>query len=208
MCLSSKPAMRGRKCNARSHACYVRRVDRHRRILDTAAELFYEKGFHGTSVDELGSRAGVSGPALYRQFAGKDEILAALLDEAMDILLSATDPVFEDPRADLERMIRHHVGFAVENRHLVNVNQREDRSLVAPFKRHFDHRRKQYVDGWESAIARFLPDATVAEVAVAAQACLGLIFSIAYWPGSAATFPSLEDRIVEITLAGFGVLGQ
>lgn len=183
-------------------------MDRNRRILDAAAELFYEKGFHGTSVDELGTRAGVSGPALYRQFSGKDEILAALLDEAMDILLSATGPVFEDPRVDLERMIRHHVGFAVENRHLVNVNQREDRSLAAPFKRRFDQRRKEYVDGWESAVARFLPEATAAEVAVATQACLGLVFSVAYWPRSVAKFPSLEDMIAEITLAGFGIFGQ
>lgn len=179
-------------------------MDRNRKILDTAAELFYEKGFHGTSVDELGARSGVSGPALYRHFAGKHEILAALLDEAMDILLSATGPMFDEPRDDLERMIRHHVSFAVENRHLVNVNQREDRSLDAQCKRRFDRRRKEYVDGWESAVARYLPGATVSEIAVATQACLGLIFSIAYWPRNAAEFLSLEDTVVAITLAGFG----
>ena len=67
-------------------------VDRNRKILDTAAELFYEKGFHGTSMDELGTRAGMSGPAVYRHFAGKDEILASLFGEAMDELLAATEP--------------------------------------------------------------------------------------------------------------------
>ena len=58
-------------------------MDRDRKILDTAAAVFYEKGFHGVGVDELGTRAGLSGPALYRHFSGKDEILATLFNEAL-----------------------------------------------------------------------------------------------------------------------------
>src|SRR5882757_1378371 len=114
-------------------------------ILDTAAVVFYEKGFHGVGVDELGKRAGLSGPTLYRHFSGKDEILAALFNEAMDELVSATAAVHEDPVADLERLIRHHCEFAVSRRHLVSVYQREDRSLVDPWRRLFDRRRRQYV---------------------------------------------------------------
>ena len=76
-------------------------MDRERRILDTAAAAFYEKGFHGVGVDELGKRAGLSGPTLYRYFSSKDEILAALFSEAMDELVSATAMVHDDPLADL-----------------------------------------------------------------------------------------------------------
>src|ERR1700704_2003650 len=90
-------------------------VDRERQILDAAAALFYEKGFHGVGVDEIGERVGVSGPALYRHFAGKDEILATLFNEAMDELISATAAVFDDPQRDLERLIRHHVDFSINN---------------------------------------------------------------------------------------------
>lgn len=177
-------------------------MDRDRRILDAAAELFYEKGFHGTSVDELGTRAGVSGPAVYRHFAGKDEILAALFDEAMDILLVAVQPVHEGAAADLERLIRHHVLFAVDNRHLVNVSQREDRSLGQPFKRRVDRRRKRYVEGWEAAVSRYLPEASGTQVSVATQTCLGMIFSISYWPTSATKSASLADSVVAIALGG------
>ncbi|MDX6428827.1 MAG: hypothetical protein QOE54_1193, partial [Streptosporangiaceae bacterium] len=38
-------------------------MGRDRAILDAAAEAFYEKGFHGVGVDELGARAGLSGPS-------------------------------------------------------------------------------------------------------------------------------------------------
>ena len=181
-------------------------MDRERRILDTAAAAFYEKGFHGVGVDELGKRAGLSGPTLYRYFSSKDEILAALFNEAMDELVSATAMVHDDPRADLSRLIRHHVGYAVTRRQLVNVYQREDRSLTGAWKRHFNHRRKQYVARWEAVIARCVPGAAAPEVAAATQSILGLIFSIAYWPPQTAELPGLADLVVGFATRGLSAL--
>lgn len=176
-------------------------MDRDRKILDTAAVVFYEKGFHGVGVDELGKRAGLSGPTLYRHFSSKDEILAALFNEAMDELVSATALIHDNPYKDLERLIRHHVDYAVSKRQLVNVYQREDRSLVDPWRRHFTHRRKQYVTRWEALIARCAPVATSGEIAAITQSCLGMIFSIAYWPPKTAQLPTLADLIVDFTTA-------
>ncbi|MBK0870353.1 MULTISPECIES: TetR/AcrR family transcriptional regulator [unclassified Saccharopolyspora] len=181
-------------------------MDRDRKILDSAAAVFFEKGFHGASVDELGTRAGLSGPALYRSFSGKDEILATLFNEALDELLSATAPVHEDPEQDLERLIRHHVRFAVDHRHLVNVYQREDRSLVDPWKRHFARRRRQYVGRWETTIGRCFPSASQAKIATGAHACLSVIFSIAYWPKTTTRQPDLADAVTDFVRAGLATL--
>ncbi|HVW43899.1 MAG TPA: TetR/AcrR family transcriptional regulator [Amycolatopsis sp.] len=183
-------------------------MDRDRKILDTAAEVFFEKGFHGVGVDELGKRAGLSGPALYRHFSGKDEILAALFNEALDELQSATAPVYEEPERDLDRLIRHHVGFTVNHRHLVNVYQREDRSLVDPWKRQFDRRRRQYIGRWETAVARCFPHADKAEVAAGTQACLGVIFSVAYWPTALARTAALPDLITGFAANGLSTLAS
>lgn len=157
-------------------------MDRKRQILDAAAEVFHERGFHGTSVDELGTRAGLSGPALYRHFGGKDDILAALFDEAMDELIGATARALDDPWADLRRALRHHVLFATEHRHLVSVYLQESRSLVDPWKRRFHERRQRYIGRWEELFAAVLPDRPPAEIGATTQACLGLVFSISYWP--------------------------
>lgn len=171
-------------------------------ILDTAATVFYEKGFHGVGVDELGTRAGMSGPTLYRYFSSKEEILAALFNEAMDELVSATAIVHDDPVADLDRLIRHHVGYAVSQRQLVNVYQREDRSLTGSWRRHFNHRRKQYVTRWEAIVARCVPGAAPDQVAALTQAILGMIFSIADWPPQTADVPGLAELIVGFTTRG------
>jgi AcrR family transcriptional regulator len=188
--------------NVHGQSGYHSEVDRERVILDAAAAAFYEKGFHGVGVDELGKRAGLTGPTLYRYFSSKDEILAALFNEAMDELVSATAMVHDDPMADLARLIRHHVGYAVSQRQLVNVYQREDRSLTGPWKRHFHHRRKQYVTRWEAIVARCVPDARPDQVAALTQSILGMIFSIADWPPQTAEVTGLAELIVAFTSQG------
>ncbi|MCW2786648.1 MAG: putative TetR family transcriptional regulator [Marmoricola sp.] len=175
-------------------------MDRDRKILSTAAAMFYDKGFHGVGMDELGVAAGMSGPSLYRHFGSKNEILAALFNEAMDQLYAATFAAPEDASSALDQLVRHHVAFTVGNRHLVNVYQREDRSLVDPWRRHFDRRRRQYVERWDALVAARFPDADRAEVSVRTQAALGLIFSIAYWPAKVAADPRVSTVLVEQVL--------
>lgn len=175
-------------------------VNRDRQILDAAAALFYEKGFHGVGVDEIGLRVGISGPALYRHFSGKDEILATLFNEAMDELIGATAAVYDDPHRDLERLIRHHVEFSVSHRHLINVYQREDRSLVDPWRKHFDRRTQLYAARWDAALARCFPDTPAPQIAAGTQAAIGMIHSVAYWPikviEAEENLPSLLFRLV------------
>jgi AcrR family transcriptional regulator len=183
-------------------------VARDRQILDAAAALFYEKGFHGVSVDEIGERVGISGPALYRHFAGKDEILATLFNEAMDELISASAAVYDDPHRELDRLIRHHVEFSTSHRHLVNVYQREDRSLVEPWRRHFDRRTRQYASRWEDTLRRCFPDASDAHIAAATQAALGLIHSVAYWPAKVVRAgEDLPDFLCRLVTEGLSTLG-
>ncbi|WP_149829321.1 TetR/AcrR family transcriptional regulator [Streptomyces tailanensis] len=61
---------------------------RREQILKEAARLFAERGFHGVGVDEIGAAVGISGPGLYRHFAGKDAMLAELLVGISEQLLT------------------------------------------------------------------------------------------------------------------------
>ena len=167
-------------------------MSRARDILDAAALLFYEKGFHGVSVDEIGEQAGVSGPALYYHFSGKDEILAILLSETLDELISASAAVHQDPVADLERLIRHQVEVAIAKRQLINLYQREVRSLVEPWKKQYKYRMAQYAARWEETLGRRYPAADPASLAIGVQSALGLIHSVTYWPSTISD----DDQVV------------
>lgn len=181
-------------------------MSRDRRILDAAAEAFYEKGFHGVGVDELGTRAGLSGPSIYRHFSGKDEILATLLSEAMDELMAATVELYGDPALDLGRAISHHIRFAIDRSHLVLLYQRDVNAMVDPWRKSFNRRRAQYAARWESLFLARYPSLTDGRAATVSQACLGMIFSVAAWPENAAQaahVPALLERLVH---EGLGAL--
>lgn len=52
------------------------------RILNSALNLFSEKGYDGVGVDLIAENAGIKGPSLYKHFRGKEEILDALIEKA------------------------------------------------------------------------------------------------------------------------------
>ena len=52
--------------------------------MQAALELFADKGFHGTSIALIAKRANVSKGLLYNYFSGKDELLSAIVAEALE----------------------------------------------------------------------------------------------------------------------------
>src|ERR1700761_4985048 len=65
-----------------------RRRSRREEILEIAVDLFATRGYHGVSMDDIGSAAGVTGPALYHHFAGKEAMLVAALIPVSEGLLN------------------------------------------------------------------------------------------------------------------------
>ena len=177
-------------------------MDRRTAILEGAAALFLEKGFHGVGMDELGKRVGVSGPAIYHHFAGKDEILATLFDDAMDKVVAPEDDARDDPREEVERLVRHHAEFVVAHRALVAVYAHEHRSLAEPWRRRFARRVGAHRARWEEAVALLHPRASDIDVATAVQCAFGLLNSVVLWPPKVLDEPGVVDRLCAQALGG------
>jgi AcrR family transcriptional regulator len=62
--------------------------DRRAVILSAAAAMFQERGYAASSIDAIAAASGVSGPAIYRYFARKTELLVALLEGAAGIAMA------------------------------------------------------------------------------------------------------------------------
>ncbi|SOE01039.1 TetR/AcrR family transcriptional regulator [Blastococcus haudaquaticus] len=60
---------------------------RRRQLLDIGRELFAQRGFEATSVEELAARADVSKPVVYEHFGGKEGLYQAVVDREMQALL-------------------------------------------------------------------------------------------------------------------------
>ncbi|ACU98204.1 TetR/AcrR family transcriptional regulator [Saccharomonospora viridis] len=62
-------------------------AERRQQLLDVARSLFAEKGFDGTSIEEIANRANVSKPVVYEHFGGKEGIYAVVVDRETRLLL-------------------------------------------------------------------------------------------------------------------------
>ncbi|MCW2900435.1 MAG: transcriptional regulator, TetR family [Streptosporangiaceae bacterium] len=62
--------------------------ERREQLLDIGRALFAERGFDGTSVEEIAAKAGVSKPVVYEHFGGKEGLYAVVVDREMERLLA------------------------------------------------------------------------------------------------------------------------
>jgi AcrR family transcriptional regulator len=63
------------------------RDERRSQLLQTASEVFVDRGFHATGMDEIADRAGVSKPVLYQHFSSKLDLYLAVLQQHVDNLV-------------------------------------------------------------------------------------------------------------------------
>lgn len=178
---------------------------RRAQILDTAAELFAARGFHGVSVADLGAACGISGPALYKHFPSKDAMLAEMLVRISEELLRvgserAADP---DPAAALRALVGWHVEFALHNKPLIVVQERDWSSLPERARQRVRSLQREYVDLWAGRLQELHPDLETREARARAHACFGLINST---PHSARLpEPRMRAMLEEMALAALGV---
>jgi AcrR family transcriptional regulator len=168
-------------------------LTRREQILKEAARLFAERGFHGVGVDEIGAAVGISGPGLYRHFAGKDAMLAELLVGISEQLLAGgrlrvaeSESGGGDPEALLDALIEGHIDFALDDRPLITLHDREldrlrdtDRKLVRQLQR-------QYVELWVTVVREIHPGLAEPAARSAVHSVFGLLNSTPHLgrPGS------------------------
>jgi AcrR family transcriptional regulator len=178
------------------------RNERSEKILRTAMHLFHERGFGGVGVDLIGERAGVSGPAIYRYFSSKDEILVTLLDEAIDRVLLSTGGQFDNPREELEHLVRGHLQRALDERELMSVWIRERNSIPAAYRSRLRARINRYIDRWVGCLQACYPDQPRDVLTAAVHATHGLIDSTAMWPPQSLRVDGLSDIVTGMALEG------
>lgn len=84
---SSESNVRASRSARRAARVRMSGADRRHQLLDIARALFAEKGFDGTSIEEIAQRAEVSKPVVYEHFGGKEGIYAVVVDREMRHLL-------------------------------------------------------------------------------------------------------------------------
>ncbi len=153
---------------------------RRQQILDTAATLFAERGFHGVSVHDIGTACGISGPALYKHFVSKNDILTQALTAISERLLTEgvkRRDAAGTPSKALDGLIGWHIDFALGNPALIVIQEREWANLESSGRKEVRSLQLAYIDVWVDTVRQLRDDLDPPEARAAVQATFGLLNS-------------------------------
>jgi AcrR family transcriptional regulator len=179
-------------------ASYTQRVRRDRLILEAAEEQFYARSFDGVGVAAIGAQAGVTPSAIYRHFQSKDEILAVLLEHAIDALQKHTSKTFDNPQELLAYLIAGQVDFAVAHQRLAAIWTRERYALVEPYRQQVERRHRVHIDRWVDCLEACYPGRSRPDVLAVVRALQALIVSDSSRPQGAQRSRHLREMLIGI----------
>lgn len=125
-------------------------------ILEAAAQVFRQKGFHGASMNDIADAVSLQKASLYHHVSSKQEILGEILEQALRLLLDRISSITtQNISADkkLRLMIREYLQILVENIDLAAVLLFEHRALERrQHARHIPNRDK-FESLWKDTLA-------------------------------------------------------
>ena len=151
-------------------------------LLAAATRLFRARGFHATSMQDLGEALGMHRGSLYHYIASKDDLLWMVLTRAFDLLEARVVPVIESDAPPPERLclaIHEHLRVAADHADELSLIQIELRSLSRERRTEMIARRDAYEARWRAAIAAGVADGSLRQVDVR-LAGIGIL-SVSNW---------------------------
>jgi len=179
-------------------------------LLTAAARLMAKRGFAAVRLEDIGAEAGISGPAVYRHFSSKTDVLDTLLLEISERLFTGGNEVVERglaPTTTLVELIGFHIEVLVSKPDVIVVQDRDLPSLTPAANHRVRLLQRRYVERWidvvlECAAEGELPEMGRDEARVRVHAMFGLLNSSPRLP----PFPSSRLRPV-LTAMALAALG-
>src|SRR4051794_16378800 len=154
------------------------------RIVVAATELFLANGYQGTTVDEIGAAAGVTGPAIYRHYKGKAELLEAVVERAAAPGWTATRQLLAepgDPRDTLLRLVAAWVELSVNTKAFIALYSHEHPYLDDATRRRIRARFRALTGIWVGLLGQVHPDSPAAELTAMVDSAIWLMRSPAFY---------------------------
>ncbi len=167
-------------------------------ILEAAIDLFHRNGYPATGVDDIGKAVDVSGPAIYRHFSSKEEILLEAIRLAADEVHSANNVArASGAESDvlLEAFIRAYARVAIQQSALISVWTSEARHLTSARRSPMTRRLRAWRDEWAEVLQTVRPEINADQDTVLVVGAIGLITTLA--TSSPHTSDPRDDSLLE-----------
>jgi AcrR family transcriptional regulator len=178
-------------------------------LMAAATRLFRERGFHATSMQDLGEALAMNRGSLYHYIASKDDLLWTILNGALDLLERRVNPELDADAAAVERLARAvhaHLHVAADHADELSLVQIELRSLSRDRRIEMIARRDAYERRWRQAVADGIAAGELRPFDVR-LAGIGILsacnwFTQWYRPNGGLSVDEIADAFVSLFLGG------
>lgn len=160
------------------------RAERERQMIAVAEEIFAERGYQASSMDEIAERVGVSKPMLYEYFGSKEGLLVACIRQARAELLATTLASVEDvtsAQEALRRGLTAFFRFIDSHRRSWELLRQEAAVAGQTAMDEIEAVRQQQTEVNATLFASFLPDLTRRDLEAYAEIVVGACERLAQW---------------------------
>jgi len=178
-------------------------------IIHAAAQIFREKGYHGTSMQDIANAVHLQKASLYHHVSSKQDILVSLLDQALELLIEDISAVVDSnlpPEEKLRNGMRVYIARLAEESDLATVLLIEHRSLDEDLRAAHIAHRDRYEGRWRSIIQEGIDKGSFREVDVPVTtfALLGVQNWIITWYRPDGRFDpgDIADQYCDLFLEG------
>ncbi|MFB1478895.1 TetR/AcrR family transcriptional regulator [Corallococcus sp. RDP092CA] len=181
--------------------------ERYRTILETAARLICERGYEGTSMQEIAAACRMTKAGLYHHIQNKEQLLFAIMNYGMDVfeeqVLAPVQDV-ADPVERLRQCMRQNIHLVTSGRSKeVIIILHEHATLTGEAREYIDRRKKRYVRFLEDSFAEAHRQGRLrgaVDPTVAAFSFLGMILWVYKWfkPDGRLSEEQIADGMVEL----------
>lgn len=171
-------------------------------IYRAAEDLFFERGYGGTSLRDIADAVDLQVGSLYNHIESKEALLFAIMKSSLDGVLAAVDEAvqgIEEPLEQLEAFMKATIGYYGTHVRESFIGSTELRSLPPLTRKKIQKLR----DGYEERLTRILEDAVAAgtdipDVRMAAYALIAISSHVASWyhEGGPLGLDQVADQLV------------
>ncbi|TQF68807.1 TetR/AcrR family transcriptional regulator [Rhodococcus spelaei] len=145
-------------------------------LLGEAMKIFNERGYHESSIEEIGAAAGINASSVYRHFPSKADLLAAAFYRAADRLAMATATALgasTEPAEALERLSAAYIDLAFAHPEVLSVYFAEIGNLPAGERTNLRNVQRLHIEEWVHLLTGARPELAPTEARFLVHAAVG-----------------------------------
>ena len=183
--------------------------DKASEIYQAAARIFYEKGYHATSINEIADAVHLTKAGLYYYIKGKQDLLYQIMDFAMSVLeREVVEAAQQEPDLvnRLRHIVRHHAFLMTQGSSSLAILVNEIEGLTDQQKNEIVGRQRAYIHFVRDTLQALRSEGRLNRVdpTTGAFGLLGMILWISRWfrPEGRLSAEEVVEQITEIALSG------